>query len=236
MERDELHELSAAYALDALEPHDAAEFEEHLSTCPRCRAEVASFRAPVGALGFAAPGAEPSPDLRERILEQARSERAIVVPIRRRWPLPVAAAVAAAAACAALVLGIWAASLSSQLGDERAARAQEERAVAVAFEPGAQHYAVEGAEGTLAVAEEGQGALILSGLDPAPEGHVYRAWVSADGKRMLPAGDFDAEDGSAAVPLTRSVPEGGLVAVTLEPEDAPGDRPTDEPILVARTA
>ena len=37
MGSEQLHELSAAYALDALDPQEREEFELHLSTCPACR-------------------------------------------------------------------------------------------------------------------------------------------------------------------------------------------------------
>ena len=35
---DDLHTLSAPYALDALSPDERAQFEEHLRTCDRCQA------------------------------------------------------------------------------------------------------------------------------------------------------------------------------------------------------
>jgi anti-sigma factor RsiW len=40
MEAD-LHDLTAAYALDALDPDEAREYEAHLARCERCRAERA---------------------------------------------------------------------------------------------------------------------------------------------------------------------------------------------------
>ena len=43
MEADTLHDLTAAYALDALDPEDAREYEAHLARCERCRGELASL-------------------------------------------------------------------------------------------------------------------------------------------------------------------------------------------------
>ena len=43
MERTGIHELSAAYALDALDGDERREFEEHLTHCADCRQEVASL-------------------------------------------------------------------------------------------------------------------------------------------------------------------------------------------------
>ena len=37
---DDLHDLIGAYAMDALSPDEAAEFEFHLETCETCRAEL----------------------------------------------------------------------------------------------------------------------------------------------------------------------------------------------------
>src|SRR5689334_20135549 len=43
-EDTDLHELVAAYALNALDDGDRATFEEHLATCERCAAELAELR------------------------------------------------------------------------------------------------------------------------------------------------------------------------------------------------
>ncbi|MGH2450297.1 MAG: anti-sigma factor, partial [Candidatus Limnocylindria bacterium] len=85
MERGEVHGLTAAYALDALGDAAEAEYEAHLRHCERCRDELAAFQEAATALAHAAPPAAPPPALRERILEQARSERPNVVPLRPRW-------------------------------------------------------------------------------------------------------------------------------------------------------
>ena len=39
MEADTLHDLTAAYALDALDSDEAREYEAHLARCEQCRAE-----------------------------------------------------------------------------------------------------------------------------------------------------------------------------------------------------
>ena len=45
METNTLHDLTAAYALDALDDEDARAYEEHLAHCERCRDELASLIA-----------------------------------------------------------------------------------------------------------------------------------------------------------------------------------------------
>src|SRR4051794_12328842 len=118
---DELHSLVAPYALDALDDDEERSFEEHLALCERCREELAGLREGAAALAYGAAGPAPSRELKDRILARARAERPNVVPIarpRRNWTAPLAAA-AAVAACAALGLGIWAATLKSDLDAAR---------------------------------------------------------------------------------------------------------------------
>ena len=46
MADEPIHDLTAAYALDALDAHDEERYEEHLATCERCREELAELRDP----------------------------------------------------------------------------------------------------------------------------------------------------------------------------------------------
>jgi len=107
---DDPHSLVAPYALDALDEREEKEFEEHLALCERCREELAGLREAAAVLAVGAPPAAPPPELRQRILDQARSERPNVVPLRRprRWTPVLAAttAVAAAAAVGATAFGV----------------------------------------------------------------------------------------------------------------------------------
>ena len=50
METDAIHELTAAYALDALDEADEREYEDHLARCPRCREDLASLGEAAAAL------------------------------------------------------------------------------------------------------------------------------------------------------------------------------------------
>ncbi|MDQ4081888.1 MAG: anti-sigma factor [Actinomycetota bacterium] len=232
MDEDTIHGSAAAYALDALDEREAGEYEAHLARCPACRSEVASMRETATMLAYATETPAPPDALRARILAEARKEHSNVVPLRRRFALPVAATVAAAAASVAVGLGIWAASLSSELESERESRSAQERVGSVLADPSATRVPLSGASGALIVARTGEAALVVSGLDPAPGDKIYEAWVSADGKRMLPAGTFEASGERTIVRLKRSVPEGGLVAVTIEDEEV--DQPTGTPLFTAK--
>ena len=52
MEEPSIHEQSAAYALHALPENETLAFEEHLSACTVCMAELDSLRAAAAALAY----------------------------------------------------------------------------------------------------------------------------------------------------------------------------------------
>jgi len=225
MEADTLHDLTAAYALDALDPEDAREYEAHLARCERCREELASLSEAASALAYATEAPAPPVELRARILQQARNERPNVVPLRPRWALPAAAA-AAVAACAAIGLGIWAASLSSTLDRRDAELTRQQRVAQILAAPDSRTIAF--SRGTLVIGKDGDAALIVQNLKRAPAGLTYEAWVTAGGSPK-PAGLFSGGK-VVSVPLERPVEPGGSVLVT--EEKAGGvDAPTQKPFL-----
>jgi len=205
MERTEIHELSAAYALDALDADERQAFEEHLAHCAECQETVAAFQDTATSLAHGVEAQDPPPGLRTRILDEARGERENVVPLRPRWALRATGGVAAVAAILAIVFGVWAASLHNELGDRP------------------QAFSLSGADGQLVVTPDRSGALIVNGLPPAPEGKTYEAWVIQNDTPQS-AGIFAGGGEQTAFALTRAVPEGATVAVTIEPAggvDAP---------------
>src|SRR5439155_1474296 len=129
-----VHDLTAAYALVALDPDEAREYEAHLATCKECQEELARLGSAAGALAFAVESPAPPPDLRQRILDAAVGERENVVPLRPRWA-PAAKIAVAAAACLAVGFGVWAATLSRSLDRERSARERADQALAIISDP-----------------------------------------------------------------------------------------------------
>jgi anti-sigma factor RsiW len=181
-----VHEPAAAFALDALEPDEAAEFEQHLVACPACEDELARLQAAAGALAFAVDLPVPPPGLRARVLDLG----APVIPLRRRRPPRlVSAACVLAAACVALVLGLRAS------GDGG----------------GMHRYSARGADATLLVAKDRAAVLVVRRLQPAPAGRAYEAWI-IDRGRAVPAGILRG----SVLALTRPVPPGAAVGVTVE--------------------
>jgi anti-sigma factor RsiW len=228
MEPDTIHELTAAYALDALDEREELEYEAHLARCPRCREELALFTETATSLAYGVESPAPPPDLRDRILERARAERPNVVPLRPAWRSWTAAA-AAVAACAAIGLGIWAVTLSRSLDRTRSTKEQQAGVLSILSDLAARRFALSGSHGALVVSRTGAGALLVSNLRPAPSGKTYEAWV-IQGKTPRRAGTFGQ---AKPFKLTRPVPQGAVVAVTLERHGGV-DAPTTKPITAAQ--
>jgi anti-sigma factor RsiW len=228
-----IHELTAGYALDALDADERAAYEAHLPGCERCQQELASFWQTTEALAVAASGPEPSPALRDRILADIRSEPPQnVVPLepRRRRIVPVLAGVAAVAAVVALAIGLWASDLSSQLDETRATLERQQAAAQVLGDPDARPVRLAEGEGRLVVTPDGQAVLVVDGLGPAPAGKTYEMWVVSHGGNPQRAGLFPGHDGRDVVPVDGAVEAGQVVLVTVEDEGGV-DAPTSEPIL-----
>jgi anti-sigma-K factor RskA len=203
---EDLHELTAAYALDALDAEERSAYEAHLAGCGRCRADLRDLGETVGALAVAAEGPAPPDALRERILVAARDEGPSNVvsigSIRRRW---YAVGAAAAAAAVGLAIGLSVAlSGGGSPSDELAASVSVDNGVA---------------------------ELTVSGLPDAPAGKAYEIWV-IEGKAAPRAAGLFTETGEP-VTLTRPAPVGSTVAVTLE--QASGSGTPTPPIRVSTT-
>ena len=79
---DDIHALSGAYAVDAVDEQERADFEQHLAVCAECQAEVASFRATTEQLAVLI-GATPPERLREQILHDISQVRPIPPEVSR---------------------------------------------------------------------------------------------------------------------------------------------------------
>src|SRR6185503_2407208 len=115
MAHQEYEELLTLRALDALDAADRPRLDEHLETCSACRLELAELRDAAGLLAHASTPAEPSANVRARILDEVRKEAkpavaaSTVAPFRARpaasvWPNLLR--LAAAIAFVALLIGV----------------------------------------------------------------------------------------------------------------------------------
>jgi anti-sigma-K factor RskA len=219
VERDDVHELAAAYVLNALDDEERRVFEAHLGRCTVCEEELASLRQAAAALAYAAAGPPPAPDLRARVLAEAGGarERASVVPLRRRlrpYVFPALGGLAVAAAAAAVVLALWASSLSDRLDDERSARGELADLVAGVARGDLARLPLHGAGGAAFVNRSGGAVLVVSGVRAAPSGRAYEIWI-VEGTKATPAGLFGGGR-TAVVPLLAPVAKGDRIGVTLE--------------------
>ena len=214
-----MHELLAPYALHALDQEEETEVEKHLARCERCRVELSALQEAAAELAYTAVAPSPPPDLYARIEKELRPRNVV----RLRPPrLLSGAAVVAVAAVVALAFRVGA--LTQSLDRERQARAAATRLANVLSTPGARTYPLDRGHGMLVVAPGRAAAILASGLEPAPRRHVYEAWVFAAGAPE-PAGTFAGGPGRSSLALTRRLPRGATVAVTLQPRDA-RDAPT----------
>lgn len=73
-----------------------------------------------------------------------------------------------------------------------------------------------GAPGHVVVTRSRDAALVVANLERAPSGKTYELWV-VDALQPQPAGVFSGGGDRSLVALTRKVPRGARVAVSLEP-------------------
>ena len=242
------HDLTAAYAADAVTPDERVRAEQHLAGCAACRRELAVVREGLAALAGAVP-VQPPAHLRATVLARLdevpqlpplRAPEAVVVDLdARRRSRPRRALVALAAAAAAVVLlgggalGWTAVQYRADRDQARAVAADLGRvvsapdAVTVAASSGADE---QWAGTRLVVSVQQRTAVLLdTGADPAPDGRTYQLWLLRDG-RPVPAATFDAEADDPAV-LREDMAGVTGVAVTVEPEGG-STEPTTEPVAL----
>ena len=234
----EIHALSGAYAVDALDDIERAQFERHLAECAECRAEVDSLREAAGLL-VETTAAEPPAALRERLLAEVATVRPLppVTPptplhdrrsTRRRWvaPLVAAAAVVAALGAGGVVWHPWT--------DETSQAPQLSAADRVRNAPDAVSVTrkVDGGEATI-VASKSLNQFVVSTQDlPAlPAGKVYEMWLDDADQGMVPVTGGLMTAADSTVVLEGNVSNASGAGITVEP--AGGSRvPTSDPVVV----
>jgi len=225
----DIHALSGAYAVDALDEAERAEFERHLIECPTCREEVDDLRETVVALAGAT-AVEPPAALRDRLLADIRTVRPLppvvepgIRPVRatRRWLALVAAA--AVIGLGAVTWHPWTSSETPQL----TAVAQVEKA------PDAQHFSTRMDGATLTVYRSvslDRAVLVAHDVGAAPDGKVYQLWLQNPAGAMVPAGFLPAGP-SASVALSGEAASATAAGVTVEPAGG-SPRPTSDPVAL----
>lgn len=241
----ELHTLTGAYALHALEPAERDAFERHLAECPACAQEVSELAATAARLGLAV-SVTPPPAMKEQLLRRVATERQDpprVAPesragvVGRRGRALSRFALAACLAVAAAFGGI-AAWQHQQAQDARAeAQSSQQRSEALASVLAAPDAKVttgkltDGATGTVVVSRnQDKAAFVAAGLPEPPNGKVYELWFN-DGGKMRAAGLLSPSAGSDAVLLSGTVGEASGMGITVEPAGG-SDQPTSAPLAL----
>ena len=227
----DIHKLTGAYALDAVDDLERARFEQHLATCEDCRAEVAELRETAVLLAEDV-AVTPPASLRSSVLSGISHVRPLppeVSPLaptrgRARWlPFLVAAAVA-------LLIGVGAAVVQPWSSDEPTLTAAER----VLDAPDAERVSVDlGEAGRATVVRsksEDRAVIVTEDMVSAPSGKAYELWFQTPASDMVPAGLMpDAAD--QTVVLEGSAADATAVGITVEP-DTGSESPTTDPIAL----
>lgn len=237
----DIHHLSAAYALDALDERERMAFEAHYPSCEVCRADVLDFRATLAHLATATSTPAPAA-MKERVMAEIAQTRQLspLLPAkvselaerRRRRQRTVGGFLAAAAAVVALVGGV----IAFRGGTDQPAysRALSE----VMAEPDARLVTLDAAAsaGSVKVAWSSTGdraVLFGDGLPAAPAGSAYELWlIGADGPVPMKVLQR-ADDGELRAVVSIDA-EPQAWGVTIEP--AGGSPAPTGPILFSATA
>lgn len=242
----DVHTLSGAYALNALDPSEAAEFEQHLAACAACRDEVAELQQAAALMGAAEQSAAPA-SLRARVLDAVdrtpqvpptvaggptspESSPGTVTPLRSR---PVRRFLVAAAAVAAVVVG--GVVVTDAMRDDDPGSVLSAGVTEVLRASDAQAATVDTTNGgkvTVAMSgSAGRMAVDTSGLPDLDAERVYQLWTVREGV-MASAAVLEDHRTGASMDLPE---EGFQVAITVEPAGG-SEQPTSDPVVVVDPA
>jgi hypothetical protein len=236
----DIHSLSGAYALDAVDDIERAAFERHLRECDACSLEVLELRETVSRLSDSV-AVEPPPALRASVLQAvARTPQA--PPGRpaagssaavKRWRRFAAASVAAGVIAVGIGVGTWTVA-NRNVDDARKATAaaearvdQVERVLAAADARLFTGTARDGGTVNVTVARSIDSAVAaLEGLPDPGDGRIYQLWMIPEGDPATVARSVGQLPGAAA-PTAQPVRVGDakVFGVTIEPEGG-SERPT----------
>jgi anti-sigma-K factor RskA len=240
--RYDLHSLSGAYALDALEPGaERDRFTRHLSRCQSCAIEVRGFREVATAMAFAAVAEAPA-GLRDRVLAAAARTRQLPPEVTTRarprpgrswrpWVPWLSGVVAAASIVVAVLFGFAQAHTQDELNQ---VRAQNKAISLLLSSPQVTLLSKSTTRGGVATvvlsAARHQLAVVTSGLPALPPGRVYQLWLigktTTTSAGLLPA----ANAGQTPPVLASGVVKGDTLGLTVEPAGGSA-QPTTTPIL-----
>lgn len=158
---------------------------------------------------------------------------------QRRWFQRPALLIGGVAAAIALVVGgVAGSAITNSLTDTSAVTASAEQLAAITSAPDsktARSTMEDGSTATVVWSDSmARSAVLVDGLSALPSDRTYEAWyVGSD--EVVPAGTFQAGDGTTWHVLDGDMSHGAAIAVTVEPAGG-SDQPTSVPILVVESA
>lgn len=255
MSNDDIHSLSGAYAVDAVDDVERAGFEAHLAECSQCETEVASLTAAAAQLSSITLSAPP-PSLRESVLRDITSVRPIppvviatsaptsldtkrsertertkrterIERTRRATPRQWLVGVAAAAVLATggIVWQPWSNDTST---------VQLTAMEQVLQAKDAQSFEEKVGGGTATVVRSPslkKAVIVTANMPDAPQGKVYELWLQ-QGTEMVRAGLMPAGQANTVL-LDGDAATAAAVGITVEPAGG-SDKPTTAPVAVIR--
>jgi anti-sigma-K factor RskA len=231
----DIHALAGAFAVNALDETERAEFERHLPGCAACQAEVASFRETAALLTETTTETPPA-SLRSGVLAGIREVRPLppeaprpeaegrpAEPAVRRRRLVQVLSAAAAVVLLAVGAVLWQPwrDQSPSVADQVLDAADAVR-VAQTLPGGAQLTLVRSPSLEKAV-------MVGEGVPEPPAGKTYQLWYQQPGEGLVSAGLMP--DAHEPTVLTGDASTATEVAISVEPESGSA-QPTTEPIAV----
>ena len=223
----EIHELGAAYALDALDRAERAAYEAHFADCSICRTEVDEHRETATMFGSLT-AAVPPAGLRAHVLEQVATTRQLSPRVTsvarlaerrdRRW-LP--ALLAAAAALLVVVSSALVLNLRTESFNEQVAALMDHPETRVAE--------LAGPTGSVKLVWDGARVAVIGDELPPPDpGMRYELWM-IDAAGAHPTGLLDAAEGGTVRRVLESPGQPEAWGITIEP--AVGSAAPTSPVL-----
>jgi anti-sigma-K factor RskA len=252
MNHERFEDLKDAYVLGALPEEERLSFEDYLAAHPERQAEIDELGAVAGLLAFSPQEQEPPPELRRSVMEVVEAE---AEPRRVRGRSTFAKVgdylsvrSLALGAAALLVIGLlsWNVLLQSQVevlqgrvqdaqgrvqdlqAQVENARDQRQQSPTVELEGS---WADQGANAKVVSIQENQVILVARNMPSVPEDQTCQIWVISDDVPK-PSGLFQPDRNITAAPITNSITNADVIAVTVEPAGG-SKKPTSDPVLLA---
>jgi anti-sigma factor RsiW len=230
----DLHTMTGAYALDALDELERRQFEAHLATCEACPEEVRGLIATGARLGVAAAVSVPA-SLHDAVMAQVATTRQLppvldpsvevgrVLPMLRRARTTSRALLAVAAALVVIAGALGGVAVQQQ---HRAVRVEQASAAisTVLAAPDAKQSQVDGARVWISPALD-RAVFVGQKMPVVDASHALQLWVLGDG---TPRSVGLVHDGTPVV--ADGVRPGLTLGVTIEPAGG-STQPTTSPVM-----